>query len=144
MEVTAGWTPAPDRLILTVGALLAIDTLPVTGVVPAGLNVTFILVLCPGFRMVPLTPLAVKPDPPMVVFEMFTAALPELVKDTLNVLSMPMVVLPKFKLAGLAVSCAVPEFTVRVAALLLALPAELLTATVNVVLLSVDFVAGVV
>ena len=104
IEVTVGCTPAPDRLILTVGALLVMDTLPVTAVVPEGVKVTLKFVLCPGFRMVPLTPLAVKPDPPMVVFEMLTAELPELVKATLKVLPVPIVVLPKLKLEGLAVS----------------------------------------
>ena len=126
------------------GALLVMDTLLVTWAVPEGVKVTLKFALCPGFRMVPLTPLAMKPDPPMVVFEMLTAELPELVKATFKVLPAPIVVLAKLKLEGLAVSCTVPELTVRVAGLLPTLPAELDTATVNCVLLSVVFVAGVV
>ena len=118
IAVTVGCTPAPDRLILTVGALLVMDTLPVTGAVPEGAKVTLKFALCPGFRMVPLTPPAINPDPPMVVFEMFTAVLPELVKATFKVLGVPIVVLPKLKLEGLAMSCTVPELTVRVAGLL--------------------------
>jgi hypothetical protein len=61
--------------------------------------------------MLPVAPLAVKPGPEMVVLEMLTLELPELVKATLKELLVPMVVLPKLKLEGLAVSCGVAVLT---------------------------------
>jgi len=48
------------------------------------------------------------------------------------------------QLVGLALSRYVAAFTVSVAALLLTLPAELLTTTLNCALLSAEVVAGVV
>jgi len=126
-------------------ALLVIVTLPVTLPVAAGAKVTFKVAVCPGVRIVPAdTPLALKPAPEMLTFEIVTLELPELVSVTARVLLAPVFTLPKLKLVGLALSRSVAVFTVSVAALLLTLPAELLTMTVNCALLSAEVVAGVV
>ena len=111
MEVIVGGTPVPDKLIRALVALLVTATLPDTVPVAAGVKVTFKLALCPGLRMLPVTPLAVKPGPEMVVLEMLTLELPELVKATLKELLVPIVVLPKLKLEGLTVNCGVTELT---------------------------------
>jgi len=131
MEVMAGWMPAPDRLILAVAALLATDTLPDIEPAADGAKVTFKLALCPGVRMVPDMPEAVKPAPEMLVLEMFTFEVPEFVKATLKLLLVPTVVLPKLKLDGLVVSTGVVELTLRTAVLLVEVPAELETTRTN-------------
>ena len=131
MEVIAGWMPFPDRLILAVAALLVTDTLPDMAPAPDGAKVTFKLALCPGVRMVPDMPEAVKPAPEMLVLEMFTFEVPEFVKATLKLLLVPTVVFPKLKLDGLVVSTGVVELTLRTAALLVEVPAELVTTRTN-------------
>ena len=131
MEVIAGCRPVPDKLILAVAALLVTDTLPDMAAVPEGAKVTFKLALCPGVRIVPETPAAVKPAPEMLVLEMLTFEVPEFVKATLKLLLVPTVVLPKLKLDGLVVSTGVVELTLRTAALLVEVPAELLTTRTN-------------
>ena len=81
--------------------------------------------------MVPDMPDAVKPAPEMLVLEMFTFEVPEFVNATLKALVVPTVVLPKLKLDGLVVSTGVVELTLRTAALLVEVPAELLTTRTN-------------
>ncbi len=113
-------------------ALLATITLPVTLPVAAGANVTFSVTICPGVMICPLeTPLAVKPAPEIVTLETVILELPEFVKFTPRELLPPTFTLLKFRLVVLGVSAPGAGLTVRVAALLVTLPAELLTTTVN-------------
>ncbi len=120
-------------------------TLPVTLPGAAGVKVTFRVAVCPGARIVPVgTPLGSKPAPEMLTFEIVTFELPEFVSVTARVLLAPVFMFPKLRLAGLALSNCVTAFTVSVAALLLMLPAELLTATVNCAPVSAVVVVGVV
>src|SRR6266478_9871863 len=126
-------------------ALLVTETLPVTLPVAAGAKVTFKVAVCPGVRIVPAdTPLALKPAPEMLTFEIVTLELPELVSVTARVLLAPVFTLPKLKLVGLALSRSVAVFTVSVATPLVTLPAELLTTTVNWAPVSEVASAGVV
>jgi hypothetical protein len=82
----------------------------------------------------------------MATFEMVTVDPPVLVIITGKVLLPPPVdTLPKFKVLLLALLLSCPgEVTVRVAAELVALPAELVTTTLKVEPLSEVAVAGVV
>jgi len=86
-------------------ALLVAVTLPVTLPVAAGAKVTFKVVVCPGVRVVPAdTPLALKPAPETVMFEIATLELPEFVSVTRRVLLALVFTSPKLRLAGLAPS----------------------------------------
>jgi len=61
-------------------ALLVIVTLPVTPVLLAGVNITIKGAFCPGARICPVEiPLAPKPAPEMLTFEMVMLVLPEFV-----------------------------------------------------------------
>jgi hypothetical protein len=73
----------PDRPIDAgeLAALLGIETLPVTLPVLAGVNVTFNVVLCPGDKIVPDAPLALKPAPEMLTLEMVTLVVPEFLTE---------------------------------------------------------------
>ena len=146
IEVTVGGTPEPDKLIVVgeLVALLVTVTAPETPPVPDGANVTFKTVFCPGPRMIPDAPVALKPGPETLTLEMVALELPELVKVVLKVLLVPMVTLPKVKLEGFTVNCAEPELTVSVAALLVVLPTELLTVTTTCAPLSEAVVTGIV
>src|SRR5579863_3608200 len=126
-------------------ALLATETLPVTLPAAAGAKVAVKVAACPGVRMSPEeTPVALKPAPETVTFEIVTLELPAFVSVTDRVLLLDTFTLPKLKEDELELRRSVEALTVRVAALLLALPALLLTATVNYALLSVVVSAGVV
>ena len=126
-------------------ALLMTATLPVTLPVAAGAKVTFKVVVWPGVRVVPVgTPLALKPAPETLMFEIATLELPEFWRVTGRVLLALVFTFPKLKLVGLALSKYVAAFTVSVAVLLVTLPAVLPTATVNCAPLSRLVVAGVV
>jgi hypothetical protein len=126
-------------------ASLVTVTLPVKVPVAEGEKVTLSVAVCAGARICPVdTPLAAYPAPEMLTFEMVTFEFPAFVNVTLSVLVLPIVTLPKDKLVGLALSKTVEELTVSVAVLLVALPALLLTTTVNCAPLSDDVVAGVV
>jgi len=119
-------------------------TLPVTLPVPAGAKTTFKVADCPGVTTNPAdTPLALKPAPETLMFEMVTLELPEFVSVTGRVLLALVFTFPKFKLVGLALRRCVAAFTVSMAALLVTLPDALLTTTVNCAPLSVVAVAGV-
>ena len=100
---------------------------------PAGAKVTFSVTTCPGVTICPLlTPEAVKPAPEIVTLETVMFELPELVKFTFRALLLPTLTLPKLRLVVLGVSApGAAALTVSVAALLVTLPAELLTTTVN-------------
>src|SRR5690242_9438960 len=141
-------TPKPDRLTDTgeFEALLAMVTLPVTLPVAAGANVTFSVTTCPGVMICPLdTPEAVKPAPEIVTLETVILTPPEFVRVTPRALLLPTITLPKLRVVVLGVSApGVAALTVRVALLLVTLPAELLTTTVKSAPLSAVVSAGVV
>jgi hypothetical protein len=140
-------TPVPVIEIVAgeLVALLATATPPVTLPVDVGAKVTFKAADCPGARTVPEdTLLALKPAPEALAPDIVTLELPEFVRVTPRVLVAPVSILPKLKLAGLALSTRVEAFTVRVAELLVALPAVLLTTAVNCAPLSAVVSAGVV
>ena len=119
--------------------------MPLTLPGAAGAKVTFKVAICPAVRIVPAdTPLGLKPAPEMLRFEIVTFELPELVSVTARVLLAPVFMFPKLRLVGLALSKRVVAFTVSVAALLVTLPAELLTTTANSAPVSALVVAGVV
>ena len=147
-EWEIGWTPVPDKVIVAgeFEALLATPMLPGTVPVPAGANVTFSVTTCPGVMICPLeTPTAVKPGPAIVTFEIVILTVPELVKVMPRTRLLPIFTLLKFKLVVLGVSApGVAALTVRVAALLVTLPTELVTTTVNCAPLSAVVSAGVV
>jgi hypothetical protein len=64
-------------------ALLDTVTLPVKFPVDAGVNVALKVAICPGVKIKPVdTPLAVKPAPEMLTFEMVTLEFPALVSVT--------------------------------------------------------------
>ena len=143
-EWAIGWTPVPDKVIVAgeFEALLATPMLPGTVPVPAGANVTFSVTTCPGVMICPLdSPIDVKPGPEIVTFEIVMLELPELVNVTGRRLLLTVLTLPKLKAEVLAVSA---PGTVRVAALLVALPTELVTTTLNWAPLSAAVAAGVV
>ena len=87
-------------------ALLVTTTLPEAVPDPDGANVTFTLALCPGLRMMPDRPVALKPGPEMLALEIVALELPELVRVALRELLLPVSMLPKFKLDGFTVNCA--------------------------------------
>ena len=125
--------------------MLATETLPVTLPAVAGAKLTLKVADCPAFKIVPAdTPLSLKPAPETVTLEIVTLELPEFVSVTTRLVLEPVLMFPKLKLVGLALSRYVAAFTVSVAALLVTLPAELLTTTVDCAPLSVVVVAEVV
>jgi hypothetical protein len=86
-------------------ALLVTATLPVTLPVAAGAKLTFKVAVCPGARVVPAdTPLALKPAPETLMFEIATLELPEFWSVTGRVLLALVFTFPKLKLVGLALS----------------------------------------
>jgi hypothetical protein len=126
-------------------ALLATLMLPVTLPPLAGSNVAANVELWPGAIMVPEDmPLALKPAPEMLMFEIVTLPVPEFVNMTVCMLAVDTATLPKLKLVALALRIEVGEFTVSTAALLVAVPAEFDTPTVNCEALSVLAAPGVV
>src|ERR1700730_2692633 len=129
----AATRPVPDNEIVSVefNALLVMLTLPVTLPEAAGANITFMVTDAPGFRMSPIEiPFTLKPAPETVTLEMLTLEPPELVSVTDWVLLLATFTFPKVTLEALGLSWP-GAVTVRVAALLVTLPAELLTTTVN-------------
>lgn len=138
--------PVPEREMVSVPfeALLAMLMLPLALPVLAGLNVAVSVTDLPAATIVPAdTPLALKPAPDSVTFEMVTLAVPAFVRVTVLSLLLETSTEPKFKLLVLAFRIYVP-FTVRTAALLTTLLALLPTRTVNCEPLSEMVVAGVV
>src|SRR5260370_42379110 len=103
-------------------------TLPVTLPVAAGAKTTFKVADCPGVTTSPAdTPLALKPAPETLMFEMVTLELPEFVSVTGRVLLALVFTFPKFKLVGLALGMDVAAFTGVMAAVVVTLLGRLLT-----------------
>jgi hypothetical protein len=140
-------TPVPDRVIASgeFVALLATDTLPAALPAVDGVNVAVKVAVCPGVRISPEdTPEALKPAPETVTLETVIVALPALVSVTFCVPLLATVTLPKLTADELEFSKRVEVVTVSTAALLVAVPALLLTTTVNCAVLSAAVSAGVV
>jgi hypothetical protein len=139
-------TPVPESVMESgeFVALLATEMLPVTAADEAGVKVAVNVVVCPGFSITPEAPLALKPGPDTVTAEIVTTELPAFVSVTDCVPVFGMVTLPKLKEDALELRISDEALTVRIAALLVALPAPFVTATVNFALLSVVVSAGVV
>ena len=125
-------------------ALLATTTLPVALPAPEGLNVAVNVAVCPGLNISPLeTPVTLNPAPAIVTLEIVIVEFPALVNVAVRLPLLDTFTLPKPKLVELELSNTVDAVTVSVAALLVALPALLLTMTVNCALLSEVVSAGV-
>jgi hypothetical protein len=104
-ECATGCTPVPERLIVTVEALLEIVTLPVEVMAVAGVNVTVRLAVWPAVSVRPEdSPLMLKPLPATATLEMFTLELPVLLMTTDNWLLLPIVTVLKLRLPGFAES----------------------------------------
>jgi len=137
----------PDRVIESgeLVALLATEMLPEALPEVDGVNVAVKVAVCAGFRISPEdTPEALKPAPETVTFEIVMVEFPAFVSVTFCVPLLETFTLPKLTDEELEFSKRVAAVTVSTAALLVALPALLLTATVNFALLSVVVSAGVV
>ena len=106
-ECEVGWTPEPDRVIVTGEflALLLAVMLAVIDPAVSGENVTFIVAFCPGARISPVdTPLVVNWLEEVLTLETITLEFPAFVRVTLKLPLPPMLTLPKFRLVGLALS----------------------------------------
>jgi hypothetical protein len=138
--------PDPDRPTDT-GELALLVTVadPVTVPDPDGWKLTLIAALCPGASTwpddIPLTP---NPAPLTLIPESVTLPVPIFITVACKVAEFPTFTLPKLKLLGFIESSRVGALTVSTAALLVAVPAELLTVTVNCAPLSELTLAGVV
>jgi hypothetical protein len=98
-------TPDPDSEIVAgeLDALLVIETLPVTLPVVVGANVTVRIIFCPASSVSGgVTPLALKPAPETVTWEMVTLELPVFESVAVWELLVPTVTSPKERLVGLA------------------------------------------
>ncbi len=133
-EYVVGATPVPESAI-TIGefaALLVTVMLPVALPPDAGSNVALSAALCPLDRINPDgTPLAPNPAPATMTFEIATLELPVLVNVTFCVLLFDTLTFPNARLVALLLRMEGAAFTVRTAAVLVALPALLPTTTVN-------------
>ncbi len=141
-------TPVPD-IEITIGefvALLATVMLPAAFPAADGSNVALKVAVCPADRINPWTaPLALNPAPATTTFEIVTLEVPALVSVTFCVFMLDTLTLPKARLAEPLFRREVAAaLTVRMAALLVALPALSLTTTVNFAVFSEVVVAGVV
>ena len=112
-------------------ALLTIVTLPVTPPVAAGAKVIFKVAVSLTAMICPVEiPLTLKPGPEMLALATVTLEPPEFVRVAESVLLLPTSTLPKLRLDELGLS--VPgTLTISVATALVAVPAELLTTTLN-------------
>jgi hypothetical protein len=140
-------TPVPESAIESgeFVALLATETLPVALPAEAGLNVAVKVAVCPGVRISPEeTPDALKPAPETVTLETVMLEFPAFVSVTVCVPVLDTFTLPKLMEDELVLRRSEDAVTVSVAELLVALPALLLTATVNFALLLEVVSAGVV
>jgi len=139
-------TPVPESEMVSgeFVALLATIILPVALPAAAGAKVAVRVAVCPGVKIIPETPVALKPAPDTLTLEIVMLEFPAFVSVTDCALLFGKVTLPKFKEDALELRRRVEAATVSVAGLLVALPAALLTETVNVALLSADVSAGVV
>lgn len=139
-------TPAPKSEMVSgeLVALLVTIILPVTLPAAAGAKVAVRVAVCPGVRITPETPVALKPAPDTLTLEIVMLEFPAFVNVTACALLFARVTLPKFKEDALELRRSVEAPTVSVAGMLVALPAVLLTVTVNAALLSAVVSAGVV
>ena len=105
---SCGWVAAPEPLRPIVsgdpGALLVTETVPVALPLAVGANVTLNELLAPGFKVAAVKPLSAKPAPEMLAAETDTGAVPELVSFTDADALLPIRMLPKLRLVGLAES----------------------------------------
>ena len=86
--------------------MLVTVTLPLALPVAAGVKVTLNVAVCAAFKLVPAgMPLAAKPGPERLTFEIVTWELVEFVRVTLSVLLLPWLTFPKFTVEELDVSC---------------------------------------
>jgi len=83
-------------------ALLVTATFPVTAPAVVGANVTTRVAVWLGVRVVPLTPVALKPVPVAVTPEIITFEFPVFVSVTFTDALLPSLTLLKLKLDGLA------------------------------------------
>src|ERR1035437_2378087 len=119
------------------------EMLPVALPAAAGVNVAVKVAVCPAARMSPEgTPVALKPAPETVTLEIEMLELPALVSVTDCVPLLDTFTLPKLKEDELELRSSEEVLTVRIAALLVALPALLLTVAMNCALLSAAVSAG--
>jgi len=126
-------------------ALLVTVALPGRLPADAGVKVTFRVAVWPGVKICPVEiPAAVYPAPEILTLDIVTLEFPALVNVTPWTLMLPMLMLEKLKLAVLALRRDVGVVTVRVAALLVTLPAAFVTVTVNDAPVSEAAVTGVV
>ena len=144
-EWDTGWTASPDRemVVMELVALLATITLPFTAPAADGAKVTFNTAEFPAAKVRPEeTPPVLTPAPDIATFEIEMVVLPVFVRVTDKMLPLPTVIFPKFRFVVLALSCPA-TVTISVAALLVTVPVELPTTTVNCDPLSEALVAGV-
>ncbi len=98
-------TPVPDNAMLA-GEFVALQLmvmLPLYCPVEDGLNVALTVVVCAGLKVIPAAlPLAVKPAPDTITFEMVTLEVPAFVRVRFLVLLLETLTFPKLKLVGLA------------------------------------------
>lgn len=145
-ECVTAVTPVPDREMFDgeFVALLLTVMLPLADPLADGANVEVNVVVWPGVRMIPLALLELKPAPATSTCEIVTSELPAFVSVTFCVPVLDTFTLPKFKALELELSNSVAAaVTVSEAALLVTVPAVLLTVTENCEPLSVLVVAGV-
>jgi hypothetical protein len=99
----------PDNVIDEVesAAVLTIVTLPLIAPLVAGSNMTLRATVAPGATLNPPdeAPVALRPGPARMTFEMTKLALPEFEIEIVCVLLLPTVTLPKLMAAGEADSC---------------------------------------
>ena len=103
-----GWVPTPESEIVSDAsdALLVMVIPPATEFAPPGVNVTFTAAAWPGLSTVPTgKPVALKPAPETLTFETVTLEPPVFEIATVAEALLPMFMLPKVRVAGLAVSC---------------------------------------
>ena len=126
--------------------LVTMAPAPETVPVDVGANVTVNVAVFPGVTYCPTDmPLTLNPAPDTLTFETVMLDVPEFVKTTFCALLVPTVTFPKLMLRVFGVSATGgAALTMRVAALLVALPAVLLTTTVNCAPLFAVVSAGVV
>lgn len=144
-EWETGCTASPDREMVVMGsvALLATVTLPLRAPAADGAKVTFNTVKFPAAKVRPEeTPPVLTPAPDIATFETEMLVLPVFVRVTGKMLPLPTVIFPKFKFVVLALRCPA-TVTISVAVLLVTVPVELPTTTVNCDPLSEAVVAGV-
>lgn len=119
-ECCTGATPVPDTGTAAGDpvALLAIEILPLAGPAIVGLNWTVRMRFCDGERVTgALPPVIVKPDTPKFICEIVTFELPVFVMVIFCVgEEVPVVTLPKLRLAGLMPSVRVAAIPVPVRA----------------------------